>query len=172
MTSSRLVSRRTALGIGIGATLLYGGLLGGMSPAYSQRSPPDSDKAKQIVALVEKAAALIDSKGQSLFPEFRKTDSEWRSGDTYLFVIDMKGMQLLNAAFSKLEGTDVRRLKDSNGKLLGAELMKTAQSKGSGWVDYMWPKPGQDQPSQKWSYVKAVKIDGNPGLVGAGFYPE
>jgi cytochrome c len=59
----------------------------------------------------------------------------------------------------------------SNGKLIDVELMKTAQSKGSGWIDYMFPKPGQSQPSQKWSYVKAVKIDGTPGYVGAGFYP-
>jgi signal transduction histidine kinase len=111
------------------------------------------------------------SKGKSVFPEFRKTGSEWRRGDIYLFAVSMKGMELLNAGFPKLEGTDVTGLKDSNGKLINVELMKTAQSKGSGWVDYMWPKPGQDQPSQKWSYVKAVKIDGEPGLVGAGFYP-
>jgi EamA-like transporter family/Cache domain len=57
------------------------------------------------------------------------------------------------------------------GKLFLVELMKTAQSNRSGWVDYMWPKPGQSQPSQKWSYVKAVKIDGAPGYVAAGFYP-
>jgi hypothetical protein len=36
----------------------------------------------------------------------------------------------------------------------------------------MFPKPGQTQPSQKWSYVKVVNIDGAPGLIGAGFYPE
>jgi cytochrome c len=172
MTRSRLVSRRTALNVGAGAALLLTGSLGTMSPAYSQQSPPESEKAKQIVALIEKAAALIDSKGKSVFPEFRKADSEWRSDDTYLFVTDMKGMSLLNAGFPKLEGTDSTVLKDSKGKLLGVELLKTAQSKGSGWVDYMFPKPGQSQPSQKWSYVKAVTIDGTPGYVGAGFYPE
>jgi len=47
----------------------------------------------------------------------------------------------------------------------------TVTKKGSGWVDYMFPKPGQTQPSQKWSYVKGVKIDGGLGLIGAGFYP-
>jgi cytochrome c len=146
------------------------GLLGVIPSAFSQ-APPPSAKAKQITALVDKAAALVDSKGKAAFPEFRKSGSEWFSGDTYLFVGDMKGMELFNAAFPKLEGTDTLGLKDANGKLLGVELVKTAQSKGSGWVDYMWPKPGQTQPSQKWSYVKAVTIDGTPGFVGAGFYP-
>jgi signal transduction histidine kinase len=153
------------------AFFVVAGVLGVMSPAYSQQSPPESEKAKQIVALVDKAAALIDSKGKAAFAEFRKSDSEWWRGDTYLFAGDMKGMSLLNPAFPKLEGTDLRSLKDSNGKLIGVELMKTA-SKGAGWVDYMFPKPGQSQPSQKWSYVKAVTIDGTPGYVGAGFYPQ
>ena len=48
------------------------------------------------------------------------------------------------------------------------EILKTAQTKGSGWV---LPKPSQTEPSQKWSYVRAVKADG-VALVGAGFYPE
>ena len=131
---------------------------------------PKSEQAKQIVALVEKAAALIDSKGKSIFPEFRKTDSEWRTGDRYLFVNDLKGMVLLNPAFPELEGKDLSGRKDSNGKLFFLEFLKVVQSKGSGWVDYMFPKPGQSQPSQKWSYVKAVNVDGTPAFVGAGFY--
>jgi cytochrome c len=145
------------------------GLVGAISPTFPQQAPPESEKAKQIVALVDKAAALIDSKGKSAFPEFRKTGSEWQSGDTYLFVGDMKGMAIFNGAFPKLEGTDTNGLKDSNGKLFVADLMKAA-AKGSGWVDYMWPKPGQSQPSKKWSYVRAVTIEGTPGYVGAGFY--
>ena len=152
------------------------GLFGISAFAFSQQSPPDSAQAKQIVALVKKAAALIDSHCplacRSAFAEFRKSGSEWRNGDTYLFVADMKGIALFNAAFPKLEGTDVSGLKDANGKLINVELMKVARSKGAGWVDYLWPKPGQTQPSQKWSYVKAVMVDGAPAYVGAGFYPE
>jgi cytochrome c len=152
---------------------MLAGLLGVTSSAFSQQAPPQSEKAKQIVALVDKAAVLIDSKGKAAFPEFRKSGSEWLNGDTYLFISDIKGMALFNGGFPKLEGTDTSGLKDSNGKLIVVELTKAAQSKeGSGWVDYMWPKPGQTQPSKKWSYVKAVKVDGAPGYVGAGFYPE
>ena len=152
------------------------GLLGISSVAFSQQSPPDSAKAKQIVVLVQKAAALIDSlcplACRSAFSEFRKSGSEWRTGDTYLFLADMKGIALFNAGFPELEGTDLSGLKDANGKLINMELMKVVQSKGAGWVDYMWPKPGQTQPSQKWSYVKAVVVDGAPAYIGAGFYPE
>ena len=74
--------------------------------------------------------------------------------------------------FPKREGTNVHGDKDVNGKLFHDEFMKVVHSEGAGWVDYMFPKPGQSQPSWKWSYVKAVKIDGTTGLIGAGFYPE
>jgi cytochrome c len=156
---------------------LVGLAIGFTMPTFAQQqdtaAPPESEQAKQIVALVEKAATLIDSKGKSIFPELRKTGSEWRTGDTYLFVDDVKnGVNLLNAGFPQREGNDIAKEKDSNGKLFAVEFEKVVQSKGSGWVDYMFPKPGQSQPSQKWSYVKAVNIDGTPGLVGAGFYPQ
>ncbi|QND94915.1 hypothetical protein SY91_02326 [Burkholderia cenocepacia] len=51
-------------------------------------------------------------------------------------------------------------------------MIETAETRGSGWVDYMFMRPGQTHPSHKWTYVKAVKIDGVPGLVASGFYSE
>jgi len=154
--------------------VLVGLAFGFTTPSFAQQpeaaAPPESEQAKTIVALVEKAAALIDSKGKSIFPEFRK--GEWRTGDTYLFVDNLKGMVLFNGGFPKDEGSDHIGLKDSNGKAFVAEFVTVVKSKGSGWVDYLYPKPGQSQPSQKWSYVKTVNIDGTPAFVGAGFYAQ
>jgi cytochrome c len=152
--------------------LSVGILLWTASTAFAQRSPPESDRARAIVALVDKAAALIDAKGKAAFPEFRKTGSEWRSGDMYLFVIEMKGLQLLNAGFPKQDHTDVSGVKDSNGKLIVMDTIKMLQAKHAGWMNYMWPKAGQTKPLQKWSDVKVVNIEGKPAYVGAGFYPE
>ncbi len=142
------------------------------SPAHSQQSPPMSEKAVQIKALVNKAAALVDKHGKAAFAEFRKKDSEWFHGDTYLFAYDMKANVLLNPAFPQREGTNVTGQKDAKGKLLHQAIIDTAETKGSGWVDYWFPKPGQTEPSQKWTYVKKVTIDGVPGLVASGFYPD
>ena len=74
--------------------------------------------------------------------------------------------------FPQFEGTDVKLQKDTTGKLFGTAFIDTVKASGSGWVDYMWPKPGETQPSRKWTYVKAATVDGVPALVGAGFYPE
>lgn len=143
-----------------------------VSPASSQQSPPTSEQAKRIEAMVNKAAALVESQGKAAFSEFIKRDSEWWFGNSYVFAYDQNLNVLLNPAFPKREGTNPHGEKDANGKAFHDEFLRVVQAKGAGWVDYMFPKPGQTQPSQKWSYVKAVKIDGTPGIIGAGFYPE
>jgi cytochrome c len=61
---------------------------------------------------------------------------------------------------------------DANGKPMHDEFLKVVREKGSGWVDYVFPKPGESKPSRKWTYVKGLDIDATPGLIGAGFYPE
>ena len=142
------------------------------NPVSSQQSPPTSEQTKRIEAMVNKAAALLETQGKAAFSEFRKRDSEWWFANTYLFVYDKDMNVLLNPAFPEREGTNVHGDKDVNGKLFHDEFMKVIKSKGSGWVDYMFPKPGQTELSKKWSYVKGVKIGGGLGLIGAGFYPE
>jgi cytochrome c len=142
-----------------------------VAPSNAQQYPT-TEHAKQIEALVNKAAALLDSKGNAAFAEFRQKDSEWFQGDTYLFVYDLKSNVLFNAAFPAREGTNTTGQKDANGKLFHHEFITMAETKGSGWVDYMFPKPGQTQASRKWAFVKAVKVDGVSGLVASGFYPE
>jgi cytochrome c len=142
------------------------------SPTHAQEGPPPSDQSKRIEDLVNRAAALVGQRGQAAFAEFRKRDSEWWYGNTYLFAYDDHLNVLLNPAFPKREGTNPHGEKDANGKMFHDEFLKTVQAKGGGWVDYMFPKPGQTAPSPKWSYVKAVTIDGMAGLIGAGFFPE
>jgi cytochrome c len=147
-------------------------LLVAINHAGAQEAPPPSPQATKIQTLVDKAAALVDKQGKAALAEFRKRDSEWWFGNTYLFAYDMKLNVLLNPAFPQREGTNAHGEKDANGVFFHDEFVKVVQAKGAGWVAYMFPKPGQTQPSQKWSYVRAITVDGTPGLIGAGFYPE
>ncbi len=141
------------------------------SAALGQAAPPDSPRSRKIVALVEKAAALVNARGKAALDEFRKKGSEWFDGETYLFAYDGKGNVLLNPGFPKREGTNVSGQTDANGKKFHDVMLETARTTGAGWVDYMFPRPGQTAPSHKWTYVKRVTIDGAPALLGAGFYP-
>jgi len=140
--------------------------------AHSQEAPLPSDQAKRIESLVNRAAALVEQRGRAAFTEFRKHDSEWWFGDTYLFAYDDHLNVLLNPAFPKREGTNSHGEKDVNGKMFHDEFLKAVQTKGAGWVDYVFPKPGQTQLSHKWSYVKGFKADGMAGVIGAGFFTD
>ena len=147
-------------------------LLMAINHANAQEAPPPSPQATKIQTLVDKAAALVEKQGKSALDEFRRRDSEWWSGNTYLFAYDMKLNVLLNPAFPQREGTNAHGEKDANGVYFHDEFVRMVRAKGAGWVSYMFPKPGQTQPSMKWSYVKSINVDGTPGLIGAGFYPE
>ena len=139
----------------------------------AQGAPPSSDQAKAVEALVDGAAGLIEKEGEkAAFTEFRKKDSQWLHGDTYLYAYDSKGNVLLNAAFPAREGTNIAGGKDAKGKPFQDDILEVAAGPGSGWVSYMFPKPGQTEPSEKWAYVKKVTLDGTPGLIASGFYPK
>lgn len=140
--------------------------------ATAQEAAPDTEKAREIEALVTNAVSLVGATGRAAFEEFHKNGSQWRNGDTYLFGNALNGMQILNTGFPALEGTDQCCTKDATGKMVFQEFKRVLEANGEGWVSYMWPKPGQTAPSQKWSYIKAVEIDGERALIGAGFYPE
>jgi len=84
----------------------------------------------------------------------------------------MNGTILMHPANPELETKSILDLKDANGKAFMREFIETAK-KGSGWVDYMWPKPGEKKPSKKLSYIKQAKMpNGETILVGAGIYVE
>jgi signal transduction histidine kinase len=151
--------------------LALGGALATTPSILAQDAPPATEEAKAIENLVNRAATLIDKDGKAAFVEFRKKDSVWFHGDTYLFAYDMGANVLLNPAFPQREGTNVSGQKDSKGKLLHQAIIDTAK-KGSGWVDYWFPKPGQTEPSHKWTYVKQVTIGGVSGLIASGFFPQ
>lgn len=143
------------------------------APAWAQDAPPPSAEAARIQSLVDKAAALVESQGKAAaFAQFRTRNSNWWSGDTYLFAYDQDLNVLLNPAFPAREGTNVHGQTDANGKPMHDDFMQVVRAKGAGWVDYVFPKPGETRPSHKWTYVHAVRFDGTPGLIGAGFYPE
>ena len=152
--------------------LLFVGVIILLSPRISSSLEPQSDEAKQTMALVDQAASLLQSKGTEAFPEFRKKDSKWLKDDTYIFVFKMNGIELFHPIEPELEGTNIIDLKDVNGKAYVQETIETAKTQGSGWIDYMLPKPGESKPSKKSSYFKKVKVGEETFIVGSGFYTD
>ena len=68
----------------------------------------------------------------------------------------------------ELNGKSLAQMKDPSGKDLFVEMNKVVAQSGEGFVNYLWSKPGFDEPVPKLSYVKGIKAWG--WIVGSGIY--
>lgn len=123
-----------------------------------------------VVEKVQRAADLIKAKGEAAFPELRQRDGEFVFNNTYVFVDSMQGVELVNPVFPGLEGKSILKLTNEEGRQIGKEILELARTKGSGWIGYYWPKPGETKPSLKHTYVMGVKHGGKEYVVGCGAY--
>ncbi|MFD2518476.1 cache domain-containing protein [Salinimicrobium flavum] len=126
---------------------------------------------KEFVShMVDNAVEMIESEGKAAFEKFYDPAGPFLVKDTYIFVLDTTGVELVNPAFRNLEGRNLMDLKDTEGKFLVQEMFKAVEKDSAGWVEYMWPKPGDNLSTQKSTYVKKAHLGDSWVLVGAGVY--
>lgn len=123
-----------------------------------------------VVDAVNAAVGQVEKDGQAAFASFHDPTGPYLAKDAYIFVIDSQGVDLVNPAFPNLEGRNILDVKDTQGKLLIREMLRVVQTRGSGWVDYMWPKPGENISTEKSAYVSKAKVGDQWVLVGCGVY--
>jgi methyl-accepting chemotaxis protein len=90
--------------------------------------------------------------------------------DEYFFINDMKSASIMHPIKPELEGKDLSDLKDPDGKRLFFEFTAVVREKGSGFVNYKWPKPGKSEPVMKVSYVQGFEPWG--WVIGSGIYVD
>lgn len=123
----------------------------------------------EVTAKTKESAALVTEKGaDAAKAEINKKDGQFVWKDTYVFMMDTDGVMLAHPVKPSLIGKNLLEVKDSKGKLFFQEFIDVAKKDGEGWVDYMWPKPGEKEDSEKTSYILLVP-DTNV-IVGAGIY--
>ncbi len=125
---------------------------------------------QMIMDKVNKACALLQKEGKAGFSKFKGKDSEFVFAGTYIWIHDMAGVMRMHPIKYKMDGQLLTDMKDTNGKRFFIEMNKIAKEKGSGWVDYMWPKPGEKGTSRKVSFVKLCNVQGEDFIVGCGVY--
>ena len=123
-----------------------------------------------VVDTVTDAVRQIEKNGKAAFARFHDRTGPFISKDAYIFVIDPTGVDLVNPGFPSLEGRNILDVKDTHGKQLVREMLQVVQTSGTGWVDYMWPKPGDSVSTQKSAYLSKAKIGNDWVLVGCGVY--
>ena len=92
------------------------------------------------------------------------------AGKEYFWINDLSPRMIMHPTKPELDGTDLTDYKDPNGKHLFKEFARVCETKGEGFVDYMWPKPNETEPSPKISYVKLYEPWG--WIIGSGLYVD
>jgi signal transduction histidine kinase len=131
----------------------------------------DSATKEEVIARVKEAVTLITNKGQdTAFKEISNKEGKFVWKDTYVFVFDFEGTLLARPVYQEAIGKNWLNFKDKSNppKQPTKDMVDLAKDKGEGWVEYMYPKPGEEAPSKKISYV--YRVPGQNIFVGAGIY--
>jgi cytochrome c len=123
-----------------------------------------ADQAAEAKALVEKAVAMAKEKGlDTTLKAINDLDGPFVKGKLYIFAMSLQNKRLAaGSPFNKrLLGTVAKNS-------FNVEMAKIATGKGSGWVEYSWPKPNEKEPSPKKSYI--MRVPGEDAYFGCGYY--
>lgn len=86
----------------------------------------------------------------------------------YFWVNDLQGKMILHPALPELEGRNIAEAPFNTDFL--EELLAKARKNGEGYVQYRWPRPGNDQPVDKISFVSLYKPWG--WVIATGLYVD
>lgn len=126
-----------------------------------------------IIVKCKGAAKLIQDVGlQKALKTIEDVNGQfvWNAKVNYVFVMDINGKTVghpFRPEDKKLP--NMLGLVDKNGKPFVEEFIKVAKSKhGMGWVNYMWPLPGQTKPTIKSTFI--YRVPDTDYYVGSGLY--
>lgn len=88
----------------------------------------------------------------------------------YFWINDMQANIVMHPIKPELNGKDGSGIKDPNGFAVFRGFVDEVRRNGQGFVAYQWPKPGQDKPVDKVSFVKGFEPWG--WVIGSGLYVD
>ena len=87
----------------------------------------------------------------------------------YFWIHDARdATMIMHPIKPELNGKNLDQLKDKGGKQLFNEMNRVVKASGSGFVDYLWPKPGSEEGVPKISFVMGFQPWG--WVIGSGIY--
>ena len=129
-----------------------------------------ADRAEDCKALVDKTLNIFSAKGKEAALKAVNSQNLLIDREVYVFALNMDNTVLGHPYKPSLVGKNMNDALDVNGKYFFREFVSVVQTKGSGWVEYWWMRPGEDKPTFKRSYV--AQVPGENLYVGAWYYPK
>ncbi len=143
--------------------VITAGFLVGLSfgSVYAQ----DYGTAEEAKAMLEAAVAALRVDEDAALASFTAGEAPFREKDLYVFCSE-DGITTAHGANPSGVGRNTMPLKDKAGKAFVQEMYAVATEGEFKLVDYMWPRPGSEEPVQKVSYVTKVGSQ----MCGVGYY--
>jgi len=152
-----IVTRAAAVAV------MLAGLAGGAIAAEDFGTP---DEARAM--LERTVAAMKEDREATLAAINSGEDPRFKDRDLYPFCGDADGMFIAHGANADLVGQSLRDLEDKAGTPLGQQMYEQATAGEIVEVEYMWPRPGEEEPTEKVSLVTKVGDD----ICAVGYYVE
>jgi len=126
-----------------------------------------NDERGRVIALVKEAVDHVRRHGVTqACADLNDPRGPFVRGEDYVFAMAADGTQLAFPPDPSLVGRNNADDKDPAGKAVGREILKVAQARGFGWVDYLFRNPVTGRIAPKSVYVESVA-----GIVlGCGIY--
>lgn len=122
----------------------------GMAGAQSHKPTRD-----EVRALTLKAADYIAVHGLDKAEKAFMEEGEFRFGEIYVNVIDLKGNWMIYPPKPGNKGKSILKFVDEDGRNLGEDILNTGKT-GEGWVEYRWKNPATNTIQRKVTFVKKV----------------
>lgn len=122
---------------------------------------------QSAMQLAQDSAKLIEEQGEGAFDFIRNNIK----GDSYAFVWSIDSVRLVFPPNPEIEGESVEGLTDAEGNSL-EDLFIGKAKQGGGWVEYVYPKPGETESVPKRSYVLPAVYEDKTYIVVSGYYLE
>ncbi|MFJ7439699.1 methyl-accepting chemotaxis protein [Methylorubrum thiocyanatum] len=88
----------------------------------------------------------------------------------YFWLTDKNARMVAHPMKPELDGKDMAEMKDPTGKHIFLEFANVVKQRGQGFIEYYWPKPGEQAPAAKISYVRGFAPWG--WIIGTGVYAD
>ena len=129
---------------------------------------------EQVIDLVNQTSSDLTSDTPGTILKINNSESPYRDAvipALYTFVYDTSLTVVAHAANNLLVGANLKGKPDVSGKMFRDEILAGALNNGTGWVDYIYTKPGQGGLYYKTTYYKLTTgSDGELYIVCAGKY--
>lgn len=164
------------VGFGALALLLTAALL--LWLQYKSGYEARKESIKQSVEIATSIVASVhqrEASGQMTHDEaqalaIKMVNDARYAGKEYFWINDMDVRLITHPFKPELNGKDVSGVKDPDGNAVFVRFVEAVKKDGAGYLSYLWPKPGQDAPVEKVSYVAGFKPWG--WVIGSGLYMD